>query len=66
MALASHLKRDKKERQGIYFELICGIISSILALIGIIFVTVESGIVRSAFFLLDLLFGVFIYAFRSL
>ena len=59
MTLAPHLKRVKKERQAIYFDLICGTISSILALIGIIFVTVESGIVRPAFFFVGLAFWSF-------
>ena len=63
MALASDLKRVKKERQGIYFDLICGIISSILALSGIIFVYVESGIVRPAFFFFGLAFWIFYLCF---
>lgn len=37
-------KRDKKERQAIYFDLICGIISSILALTGIFYVAITQKI----------------------
>lgn len=40
MALAPHLKRAKKERMGIYVDIILGIISSVLALSGLIFVGV--------------------------
>ena len=31
-------KRDRKDRQALYFDLICGIVSSILALTGIFYV----------------------------
>ena len=63
MTLAPHLKRVKKERQGFYFDLICGIISSILSLIGIIFVTMKSGIVSPAFFFVGLSFWILYLCF---
>ncbi len=63
MALAPHLKRAKKERQSIYFDLICGIISSILALSGIIFVKIKSEIIRPALFIAGLTFWIFYLCF---
>lgn len=44
MALAPHLKRVKKERLGIYMDLLFGIISSVLAISGIIYVGIVGDI----------------------
>ncbi|MFX1363901.1 MAG: hypothetical protein ACFFCE_14025 [Promethearchaeota archaeon] len=63
MVLAPYQKRIKKERQAIYFELICGLISSILALVGIIFNMSESEIRRPAFFIAGFVFWIFYLCF---
>ena len=51
-------KRDRKERQALYFDLICGMVSSILALIGIIFFAVMYGITNMAGWLTGLTFWI--------
>jgi amino acid permease len=44
-------KRDKKDRQALYFDLICGIVSSILALTGIFFVAITQKIRNMGMFI---------------
>ncbi len=65
MALAPHLKRAKKERQAIYFDLICGAISSIIALIGLVFVMFKLEIERPAFLLIGFIFWICYLCFAA-
>ncbi len=44
-------KRDKKDRQALYFDLICGIVSSILALTGIFYVAITQKIRNMGMFI---------------
>ena len=53
-------KRDKKDRQALYFDLICGIVSSILALTGIFYVAITQKIRNMGMFKLVLRFGFYI------
>ncbi|GAG90598.1 unnamed protein product [marine sediment metagenome] len=48
--------KAKQERKGLYFDLICGIVNSILAIIGIIFATIVYGIRNDAGFYIGLTF----------
>lgn len=50
-------KRDKKERQGIYFDLICGIISSVISLTGIFYVAITGRIRNWGMFITGADFG---------
>ncbi len=59
--------RVKKERQQLYFDLICGIICSVTALSGIIFMTIVHGIsdmsgwlVGFTFWMVYLIFSLFL------
>ena len=56
MALAKGKKHVKKERQAIYFDLICGAISSILSISGIVFFTIQSEIMNPLFFIIGFVF----------
>jgi len=56
-------KRDKKERQAIYFDLICGIISSILALTGIFYVAITQRIRNMGMFITGAAFWFFYLIF---
>ena len=49
----------KEERKRLYFDLICGIISSILAITGIIFFAIMYGITDYAGFITGLIFWIF-------
>ncbi|MFX1281816.1 MAG: hypothetical protein ACFFA3_20875, partial [Promethearchaeota archaeon] len=60
-------KRDKKERQAIYFDLICGTVSSIIALSTIFYVSITGRIrnwgmfiAGAAFWFLYLILSVFL------
>ena len=60
-------KRDKKDRQALYFDLICGIVSSILSLTGIFYVAITQKIrnitmflTGAAFWFLYLIFSIFL------
>ncbi len=44
-------KRDKKDRQALYFDLIWGIVSSILALTGIFYVAITQKIKNMGMFI---------------
>ena len=58
MALAKGKKHVKKERQAIYFDLICGAISSILSISGIVFFTITEQIVYLVRFIIGLMFWI--------
>ena len=60
-------KRDKKDRQALYFDLICGIVSSILALTGISYVAITQKIrnmgmfiTGASFWILSLILSIFL------
>ncbi len=55
----------KDERKKLYFDLICGIVSAILALIGIIFFAIAYGITSWVGFLTGLIFWI-LYLFLSI
>lgn len=63
MPLTTQEKRDKKERQQIYFDLTCGIASSILALIGIIYVGLTQKITNYEMYIAGLSFWIFYLCF---
>ncbi len=48
--------KAKRERKSLYFDLICGIINSTLAIIGIIFTTIVHGFRNIAGFYIGLTF----------
>jgi len=51
-------KNIKSERIQIYFDCICGSVSSIIALIGIFFSTQEKGILNPTYFIIGLSFWI--------
>ncbi|MBY8985768.1 MAG: hypothetical protein KGD65_11905 [Candidatus Lokiarchaeota archaeon] len=63
MALAKGEKRAKKERQQLYFDLICGIISSTLAITGIIYVGLTQRISNYINYITGLSFWIFYLCF---
>jgi len=67
--IPSKIDEAKSERKRLYFDLICGMVSSILALMGIIFFAIMYGITDMAgwltgltFWILYLLLSVFMVA----
>ena len=58
MALSTGKKQLKKERAGIYFDIICGITSAIIALSAITFVVVVKGIYSIGWFTAGLTFWI--------
>ena len=58
MALAPHLKRAKKERMGIYMDILLGIISSVLAISGIIYVGILGEIRNWGWYIFGLTFWI--------
>ncbi|MHA2006787.1 MAG: hypothetical protein ACXABO_04570 [Promethearchaeota archaeon] len=56
--MANRLDEAKSERKRLYFDLICGLVSSILAITGIIFFAVMYGITDMAGWLTGLVFWV--------
>ncbi|MFX1281817.1 MAG: hypothetical protein ACFFA3_20880 [Promethearchaeota archaeon] len=56
--MPSKIDQAKSERKRLYFDLICGIVSSILALTGIIFFAVMYGITNMAGWLTGLVFWI--------
>lgn len=62
--MTPRLNKEKSERKRLYFDLICGLVSSILAIIGIIFCAVMYGIKDMAGWLTGLVFWV-LYFFLS-
>ncbi|MFX1374380.1 MAG: hypothetical protein ACFFA0_01075 [Promethearchaeota archaeon] len=58
MALAQGKRRAKKERKAIYFDIICGLISSLLSLGGLIYVAVLNQIVSIGWFTAGVTFWV--------
>ncbi|MFW9823362.1 MAG: hypothetical protein ACFFE4_10530 [Candidatus Thorarchaeota archaeon] len=63
MALATGIKRAKKERQQLYFDLICGIISSSTAITGIIYVGLTQKITNYFNYITGLSFWIFYLCF---
>jgi hypothetical protein len=63
MALATGEKRAKKERQQLYFDLICGIISSIAAISGIIYTGLTQKISNYVNYITGLSFWIFYLSF---
>ncbi len=58
MALAQGKQRAKKERRAIYFDIICGILSSIISLSGIAYVAILNLVVNIGWFTVGLTFWV--------
>jgi hypothetical protein len=58
MALAQGKQRAKKERRAIYFDIICGIVSSIISLSGIAYVAILNLVVNIGWFTVGLTFWV--------
>ena len=58
MALAQGKQRAKKERRAIYFDIICGIVSSIISLSGITYVAILNLVVNIGWFTVGLTFWV--------
>lgn len=56
--MPSKIDQAKSERKRLYFDLICGIVSSVLALTGIIFFAVMYGISNMAGWLTGLVFWI--------
>ena len=56
--MPSKIDEAKSERRRLYFDLICGMVSSILALIGIIFFAVMYGITNMTGWLTGLTFWI--------
>ena len=48
----------KNERIAVYFDCICGTISSLIAIIGIIFFALPLGVTNFAFFIISLTFWI--------
>jgi len=65
MALARGKSRAKKERQAIYFDLICGIVSSTIAISAMIFVAVVKAIKSLKWYIVGMTFwvGYLIFSF---
>lgn len=58
MALARGMTRAKKERKAIYFDLLCGVTSSVIAISGLIFVAVVNSIKYLDWFIVGVTFWV--------
>ena len=58
MILIALKDEAKEERKKLYFDLICGTVSAILALTGIIFFAIAYGITNLAGFLTGLIFWI--------
>lgn len=58
MALAQGKQRAKKERRAIYFDIICGLVSSIISLSGIAYVAILNLVVDIGWFTVGLTFWV--------
>jgi O-antigen/teichoic acid export membrane protein len=58
MIMPRRIDEAKSERKRLYFDLICGIVSSILALTGIIFFAVMYGITNMGGWLTGLVFWI--------
>ena len=56
MALARGKSAVKKERQAIYFDLICGVVSSTIAISGLVFVAVLNAIKSLKWYLVGVVF----------
>ncbi len=65
MILIALKDEAKQERKKLYFDLICGTVSAILAIAGIIFFAIAYGITNWAGFLTGLIFWI-LYLFLSL
>ncbi|MFX1455912.1 MAG: hypothetical protein ACFFDB_11120 [Promethearchaeota archaeon] len=63
MALVTGRKRAKKERQQLYFDLICGIISSSTAITGIIYFGLTQKIANYFNYITGLSFWIFYLCF---
>jgi hypothetical protein len=63
MALSSQRKRAKKENQQLYFDLICGLISSIIAITAIIYVGLTQQIRSIGMYVTGLSFWIFYLCF---
>lgn len=55
--------REKQERKFLYFDLICGLVSSIISLIGIVYVGLTQEITHSDRFIVGLTFWIFYLIF---
>jgi uncharacterized membrane protein (DUF485 family) len=58
MVLSQGKKRAKKERRAIYFDIICGLVSSIISLSGIAYVAILKLVVNIGWFTVGLTFWV--------
>jgi len=56
MALASRKNQIKKERQAVYFDIICGVISAVISLSGIIIVAVLNRVTSIGWFITSFAF----------
>ena len=63
MALASQDKSIKKERQQIYFDIVCGLTCSITALTLIIILTLGQDITNFGMYLVGIAFWIFYFCF---
>lgn len=58
MALAKGKSRIKKERQGVYCDIMCGLVQSIISLSGIIYIAILNRITSIKWFITGLTFWI--------
>lgn len=66
MALTRGKSRIKRERQAIYFDLICGVTQSVISLTGAILTVILNGITNVGWFITGLTFWMFYLLFSLL